>query len=198
MIRAVLLWLSFLPLWLAGLVIVAVMIPFRKTDESTRKPFSRYPELGDWVFTNFPGWWGNPFDGLAGDKRGDFANRMKGWSHFVSMYVWAAIRNPVNYWSRMVAGIDVSKCKIIKRWGDDEVIEKPGIGGVQYLVALREDGKTFPRLLVVWPWWFDKTHAVLIDIGWKVKLSHNGTASDAPPQDRYKGHVFTLSPWKSI
>lgn len=192
MIRAFLFALCKIPLFLAGLLVVALLIHFRKTDETTRLP-------SGWVFTNFGTWFGNPFDGLAGDKRLDYLKSL-GLTEptYKSMWLWAAVRNPCNYWSRIVAGCDVSKCVIDKVWGDDEVIEEPGKGGAQYLVARRDDGKEFPRLFIVRPWWFDKTHAVLIDIGWKIKLSHNGTKPDARPQDRFKGVVFTISPWKGL
>ena len=65
-------------------------------------------------------------------------------------------------------------------------------------IALRSDGKCFPRLYAVLPWWFDQSHAVMIDIGWKIKLSHNGTSPDAEPSDRLKGSVFTPSLWKGL
>ena len=110
MIRAFLLFIIQAPLIAAGaLFVVPIMIPFRKTDESTRKPYTQYPELGEYVFTNYPGWWGNPCDGLIGDKRGEFAK----WcvdhgikpGGFLAMYIWTAVRNPINTWSRLVVGV---------------------------------------------------------------------------------------------
>ena len=203
MIRAFLWFLVQIPLILIGPLVVACMIPFRKTDEATRTPYTQYPQHGDWVFTNFPGWWGNPCDGLLGDKRGWWANYCR--EHYGlpetdwrCMVMWAAFRNPLNAMSRLVIGVDVSRCVIDKVWGDDVVIEEPGEGGKQYLIARRDDGKTFPRLFVVMPYWFDPAHAVLIDIGWKIKLSHNGTPKDARLADRAKGIVFTISPWKTL
>lgn len=203
MIRAFLLFLVQIPLILIGPLVVACMLPFRKTDESTRKPFTQYPELGDYVFTNFSGWWGNPCDGLLGDKRGWWANYC--WEHYhrhhthpFCMWMWAAFRNPINYFSRCVAGVDVSRCLIEKKWGQDVVSDSVGKTGWQYLVAYRDDGKEFPRLYIVLPWFFKPTHAVMIDIGWKVKLSHNGTPKDARLADRAKGDVFTISPWKTL
>ena len=202
MIRAFLLFIIQAPLILAGVFIVPIMIPFRKTDESTRAPYTQYPELGEYVFTNYPGWWGNPCDGLIGDKRGEFAK----WcvdhgikpGGFLAMYIWTAVRNPINTWSRLVVGVDVSLCKIAKLWGDDVVQEKPGIYGVQYLIATREDGKKFPRFYAVLPWFFRPDKAIMIDIGWKIKLSHNNTPPDARINDRMKGDVLTISPWKGL
>ena len=203
MIRAFLLFLVQIPLILIGPLVVACMLPFRKTDESTRRSFTQYPELGDWVFTNFPGWWGNPCDGLMGDKRGWWANYCRERYGFPEtdwrcMVMWAAFRNPINYFSRCVAGVDVSRCLIEKKWGQDVVSDSVGKTGWQYLRATRDDGKTFPRLYVVIPWWFKPTSAIMLDIGWKIKLSHNGTSPDAPLQDRMKGDVFTFSPWKKL
>lgn len=202
MIRAFLLFLIQIPLIVAGLFIVPFMIPFRKVDPLTLSPYTQHPELGDWVFANFPGWWGNPCDGLIGDKRGDFAQLCV--DHgikpggFVAMWIWAAIRNPVNYWSRCVAGIDVSQCVIGKLWGDDVVTEEPGWYGAQYLIATRSDGRMFPRLFISFPWLFRRDKAFMLDIGWKIKLSHNGTPSTARINDRMKGNVFTISPWKGL
>jgi hypothetical protein len=38
----------------------------------------------------------------------------------------------------------------------------------------------------------------MIDVGYKVKVSHNGTTPDAPEKDRFKGIVFTISPFKEL
>ena len=195
MFRAFYLALVKLALFVLGLVVVPVLLPFRSTDGSTLLP-------SGWVFSNIPGWWGNPFDGLYGDKRGDWADMCQQAGRdpqgYLSMFLWAAVRNPVNYWSRMVAGCDVSRCVITKAWGDDEVIEEPDLGGVQYLLATRDDGVQYPRFFAVLPWPFRPDRALMIDIGWKIKLSHNGTPTDAHPKDRFKGLVFTASPWKTL
>ena len=34
--------------------------------------------------------------------------------------------------------------------------------------------------------------------GWKIKLSHNGTLPSDRAQDRIKGSVFRVTPWKAI
>ena len=203
MIRAFLLFITQIPLILLGVPLVWLMVPHAEADESTRRPYSQYPELGSWVFTNFGGWWGNPCDGLLGDKRGWWANYCrehygKPETHPYCMWKWAAFRNPINGFSRLVAGIDVSRCEVEKVWGQDVVQDSVGMTGWQYLRATRDDGKTFPRLYVVIPWWFKPTSAIMLDIGWKIKLSHNGTSPDAPLQDRMKGDVFTISPWKTL
>ena len=195
MIRAFVLALIKAILIIVGLIVVPMLLPIRKTDESTRLP-------SGWVFSNIWGWFGNPFDGLYGDTRGDWITicRMAGRDPYGywSMWLWSALRNPVNAWSRLIAGCDVSRCEITKAWGDDLVLEEPGKGGIQYLVATRDDGKQYPRFFAVIPWLADPSHAVMLDIGWKVKLAHNGTSPDAKPSDRYKGLVFTASLWKKL
>ena len=203
LLKAILLQLFVFPfLWFAGLFVVAAMIPFRTTDESTRKPYTQYPELGDYVFTNFSGWWGNPFDGLVGDKRGEFAkwcvdhNITPG--SFLAMWIWTTQRNPANAWSRLVVGVDMAFAKVEKMFGDAAMVEEKGIYCVQFLCATAKDGREYCRFFVCLPWWFRPDKAVMVDIGWKVKLTHNGTTDTAKPSARYKGHVCTLSPWKGV
>ena len=188
-----------IPVTLLGLPVVALALPFRTADLTTLKPFTQY--RGDWCLVRLPRWalwWDNAYDGALGDKRGWWDNYTGDCRSFSAMWDWLAIRNPANYWSRNIAGVDVSDCVIEKLAGMDEVIEEPGLGGWQFLVATSSSGARYHRLFVVLPWWFDATHAVLIDVGWKVKLSHNGTSAEARPQDRFKGSVFTLSPWKEL
>lgn len=200
--RAFGLFILQIPLTLAGLVIVAATIPFRKTDESTRKPFSQHPEHGSWVFSNFPGWWGNPFDGLNEDKRGWFANwcieRGIKYPSWLAMWIWAAIRNPINYWSRCVVGVDVSLCTIDKLAGQDVVEADKGNPGWQFLCATRNDGKKFHRFFAELPYPFRKNRMFTINLGWKIKLAHNSVGVDDRPQDRLKGDVFRLSFWKVL
>lgn len=200
--RAFGLFLLQIPLILIGIVVVAVLIPFRKTDETTKKLFTEYPIGGYWEFSNFGTWWGNPFDGLLGDKRGWWDNecrkKERTCRNYFSMWLWAAVRNPVNYFSRCVAGVDVSRCVITKLAGKDVVEADTGLPGWQYLLATRDDGKQYHRFFTEIPYPFSKRHMLMIDIGWKIKLSHNGTTPDARPQDRFKGDVFTISLWKSV
>lgn len=202
LLRAFGLFLLQIPLILIGFVVVAVLIPFRKTDETTRKPFISYPELGTWVFSNIPGWFGNLSDGVLGDKRGWFANwcveRGIKYPSFAAMWIWAAVRNPINRFSRVVIGCDVSRCRIVKVWGDDVVEEVAGQRGWQYLLATRDDGKEYGCLRIVLPWCFKPTNGCVVYVGWKIKLSHNGTPPDAPEKDRLKGDTFNISLWKSL
>ena len=188
-----------------GLPAVALALPFR-TERDGAVPFSQYPGNGEWRLVTLPRWarwWDNIYDGMWGDKRGWWDNYCrenydKTCKAFKSMYVWAAIRNSANYFKRNVVGVDVSECDIIKLAGQDYVEADEGFPGWQFLVADRVDGKLFHRFFLEIPWWFNPQRIFLIDIGWKIKMSHNNTPSDARPQDRFKGSVFTVSPWKSL
>lgn len=196
-----------IPISLIGLPVVALALPFRVEHPETSKPFTQYPALGTWRLVTLPTWvkwFSNEFDGALGDKRGWWANyclKTYGQPHttFYCMWRWLAVRNPTNWWSRVVTGIDVSRCAIVKVAGDDYVTDEPGIGFQwQILDAVRDDGRHFPRVYLVAPWWFDPAHAVTVDIGWKIRLAHNGTAKDADISDRLKGSVFNASPWKTL
>jgi hypothetical protein len=61
---------------------------------------------------------------------------------------------------------------------------------------MAKGGKVYPRFYCEYA--FYKTYGLMIDIGYKVKLSHNGTPADAPEKDRFKGIVLTISPWKEL
>lgn len=194
-----------IPVLLLGPIIVYIALKSKIDRPETTKPFSQYP--GNWMMVNLPAWakwWDNTFDGAMGDKRGWWNNYClehykKDAYAFRSMWQWLAIRNPCNYYSRVVTGIDVSQCDIAKLAGDDVVHEKEGMREWNFLVATRRsDGKKFHRLYCVFPFSFDPTHAVMIDIGWKIVLGHRDVAPDAPEKDRIKGSVFSFSPWKSI
>lgn len=185
---------------LAGLIVVAVAIPFRRYS-TVRIQFSQYPQLGEWSLVRLPEWalwWDNPYDGLLGDKRGWWANE-RGGNHesFLSTWLWAAVRNPANYFSRNVVGVDVANMVIRLVAGDQEVSEEPGRREWQLLSGVK-DGKEVRRFWLCFAYPFAPDHALMIDLGWKIKLSHNGTTEDAPPQDRFKGLVFVISPWKSL
>ena len=188
-----------------GMVTVALALPFR-TEHDGAIPFSQYPGNGEWRLVTLPRWakwWDNIYDGMWGDKRGWWDNNCretygKTCKAFKSMYVWAAIRNSANYFKRNVVGVDVSACDIIKLAGQEVVEADKGFPGWQFLLATRSDGRLFPRFFLEIPWRFAPSRILLIDLGWKVKLSHNGTAKTAAPQDRFKGFVFTVSLWKAL
>lgn len=203
LMKAFLLALAGLPVTLLGLLLVAVGLPFRRSYPETMRPFSQYPERGHWMLVDLPAWlkpWSNPFDGCLGDKRGWWANDRDGkHTSFWSMWLWMAVRNPANYWSRVITGVDVSRCKIERVYGNaDVIVEEPGISNWHVLKATRDDGKAFYRFWLVWAYPFRPDKSLNIDIGWKLKLEHNGTPKDAPLKERVVGSVFNPGPWKTL
>jgi hypothetical protein len=202
-LRAFVLALIKLPLALIGLVVVWFALPYRNFYLNTSRPFSQYPNLGDWELVRLPKWalwWDNPYDGMWGDKRGWWANDCKlsgaDYQSRFSMWRWAALRNPVNYYSRNVAGVDVSGLVIEQVAGNLEYEGKAPYRGFFLYKGMAKGGKVYPRLYLEFAIY--GTYGLMIDIGYKVKLSHNGTAPDALEKDRFKGIVLTISPWKEL
>lgn len=209
MIRHVLTWwvqstavfLLGLPVTLLGLVVVPLALPFRRYIGEPR-PFTQYPDAGYWRLVRLPSWalwWDNIYDGLLGDKRGWWENYCRknyvhGADHWYSMFQWAAIRNPANYWSRMVTGCDVRSVSLL---AGQPVVDEDNPGW-HFLLAVDAKGSSFYYLGFNFPWWFDKTHAVFGRFGWKLKLTHDGMSPDAPEQDRIRASVYRVSFWKAI
>ena len=202
--------LAELPVQAVGLIINAVTIPFAKqdTDESnsgTPVTYSQYPEHGTWVRLRLPRWalwWDNPYDGLLGDKRGWWANecRKSGRTehHFLSKYTWSAIRNPANYFSRLVTGVDVSDCVITKIAGNVDEVDDTGASGKSwhFLVATDSKGRNYHLLYGMIP--YSDKRGLYFRIGWKIKLGHNGTLSTEREQDRFKGNTIRVRPFAEL
>ena len=192
-----------LPVTLIGGPLVVIGLPFRRSYPETMRPFSQYPEHGQWMLVDLPPWlkpWSNPFDGALGDKRGWWASERDGkHTSFWSMWLWMAVRNPANYYSRVMTGVDVSRCKIERVKGNaDVIIEEPGVSNWHVLKATRDDGKTFYRFWLVWAYPFRPDKSLNIDIGWKLKLEDSEMSPDAPIKDRIVGSVFTPGIWKTL
>lgn len=197
-----------LPITILSPFITAIALPFRAEHPDTDATFTdpRFAAQGFHRLVTLPRWakwWDNIYDGMWGDKRGWWNNYClenygKNCKAFLSMWLWNGIRNPANYYSRHVSGIDVTDYMIEKLLGDDEAVEEPGVISWQFLMGVNGKGVSVYRLFCVVPWWFKPTHGVLIDIGWKIKLAHNKVKPTDPPEDRFKGSVFTLSPWKAL
>lgn len=204
LIKSVTVFLIHIPLIVLGPLVVALALPFRSEHGNT-VPFTKYPGQGEWRLIRLPAWarwWDNPYDGMWGDKRGWWDNECRKSGRtcksFLSMWLWAAIRNPTNYFSRNVVGVDVSKCSFVKLGGRDVVEADKGFPGWQFLMAVTTEGRRVYRFFAEIPYTWRGDKLFLIDIGWKIKLSHKGTLPTAEPQDRMKGSVFTISPWKSL
>lgn len=201
---AMLVFLAGLPVTILGYPLVAIGLLFAQSS-GLMFAFTQYPLHGYWRYTDLPAIlqpWRNTFDGFRGDKRGWWANYC--WENYGlpvtawrSMFMWYC-RNPANYWSRVMTGIDASRCTITKLAGNDDIAEAPGLRQWQLLIAQHDNGLTYPRFFcsLAYPWWPDK--AVMIDIGWKIKLKHSRMSPDADIKDRIRGSVFTPSPWKSL
>lgn len=203
--KSISVFLSGIIITILGLPIVAIALPFRKYGLDIIR-FTQYTELGYWQRVTLPKWallWSNEFDGAYGDKRGWWANNCiekygKQYNQFFPMWMWLAIRNPANYWSRVITGIDVSECTIKKLAGQDIVSDSIDELGWQFLVAERYDGKLFHSLRFAFPWFFSKTHIIYGWFGWKIKLSHNAVEKSDIDSMRLKGSVFRVSFWKKI
>lgn len=196
-----------IPIKVIGLVTVAIGLLFLRKFPETEREFTQFPHELKWQLVRLPEWllwWDNQYDGLLGDKRGYWNDQClkkynKRADHPWCMWLWGAIRNPSNYYSRNVACFDVSKCDIEKVWGDDKVIEEPGYKCAQFLKATdRDTGRSYYRMFISWAIPFKQDRALMLDIGYKFKLSHAEMPQDADEKDRLRSSVFTLSPWKTL
>lgn len=185
----------------AGLVIVPLAIPLRRTDESTRQPFTT--TAGDWLLVTLPEWawlWSNDRDGAAGDQRGWWhmnAPLGLGAYHWLSMFWWLAIRNPANNarFTRLM-GCPVTECTF-EYWGDEVVKDKPGQGGARFMIAThRETGRKYYGLYFVKTW--SNTRALVVQIGFKGEPSDWHEDYSADESRQWKGLTFEVNPWKNI
>lgn len=192
-LRSTVVFLASIPMFIVGLPVVAIALPFRVADPESVTPFTQYP--GTWMFVNLPAWakpWGNPVDGLLGDRRGwwnDYCVKTygKACTAIYSMWQWAAIRNSANYWSRITVGLDAARCSVqLLAWGVRW----------RFLVATRDDGQKFYLLegLVPYP---NSTHALEFRFGQKIAIDDSHDPA-LPLADRMLGCVYRFRPWKAI
>lgn len=181
------LFFSNIVLVLLGFVVVAVAIPFRVKD---------FSESDGRQIVNLPKWawlWGNDFDGLLGDKRGWWAENTPfklPVDHYISMYTWAAFRNPANnkrllsWYQTPVVGSEITYK------GNFTVEDKPGMGGWQFVKAVH-DGKSSYGFYLVHEW--SLTRAFVIRFGYKVKPMHAGNTTELA-----KGFTTKVNLYKAI
>lgn len=197
-----LLYLLAIPLGLAvlssliSIILVGIGLLF-KVDKGLRH-FSdgttiRQYELPDWLK-----WFQNPVDHLTGDKRGWYWNEhMKGKPAWFKMWWWSGVRNPLNYFKLRIMGIDVREHVIIKMCGQDFVRDDFDNAGFQILLA-KPDNEGMDKPSLYWVMrWFDSNRAIVMQLGWKIKLSHNEIQEEN--ENKYwKGWTFEVNPFKDI
>ncbi|TBV12744.1 DUF7338 family protein [Stutzerimonas kirkiae] len=185
----------------AGLVIAPLALPFRRMDESTRQPFTT--TAGDWLLVTLPGWawlWSNDRDGAVGDQRGWWHMNAPfglGAYHWLSMFWWLAIRNPANNarFTRLM-GCPVTECTF-EYWGDEVVKDKPGQGGVRFMIAThRETGRKYYGLYFVKAW--NDKRALVVQVGFKGEPSDWSEDYSGDASRQWKGLTFEVNPWKNI
>lgn len=177
-----------------GLPVVWVALYFVKPSGAPI-PFTQFPELGFWQMWNLPAWarwWDNVFDGMGGDKRGWWANNCLAeygipHTHRFCMWVWAAVRNPANYFNRNICGIDVTKTAIRQVFLSRHV---------SILSATHTNGLLYPRIVINYE--IKNNKGILIEIGWKIKMEHNNVRPDDPASARIKGIQLAISPWRDL
>jgi hypothetical protein len=186
---------------LLGVLVVPLALPFRRTDESTRTPFT--DAVGDWVLITLPAWawlWSNDRDGAVGDKRGWWHTNAPfglGAHHWLSMLLWLAYRNPANNarFTRFM-GCPVTECTF-EFWGDEVVKDKPGQGGLRFLIAThRETGRKYYGLYFVKTW--SNKRALVVQIGFKGEPSDWSEDYSGDESRQWKGLTFEINPWKDI
>jgi hypothetical protein len=207
-LRAVLQWtfllLSNVVLDLSGLLTVALALPFRTGGESVSDDRSIIV-LPRWAWI-----WSNDHDGLLGDKRGWWNLNCDSkvlWGllpllrrlgigiplltakSVLSMWWWAAIRNPANnmrrvgLWQAPVTGSTITYI------GDRHVRDRAGEGGWQFVLT-QNNGHWYYGFYLVHEW--SKTKALVVRLGFKVEPDMAGTT------DEPKGMTTRIIPTKSL
>ena len=183
---------------------VAIGLPFKVLHKGRETTFSQYKhptsakahiDLPEWLK-----WYQNAEDGLMGDDRGWYWNEYckSWWPTWFRMWWWSGIRNPANYLKRNILGVDVREYVITKVAGDDYVRDDLDSTGCQILKAEHvHSDKVKYALYWVWLWPFSSTRAIVVQLGPKVKLEHNGVMY-ADEWDYLKGVTFEVNPVKDI
>lgn len=168
-----------------GLVVVAIALPFRVKGYSVSdgREISNLPKWA-WLF-------GNDYDGVLGDKRGWWAaNTPFGLpvGNFVSMYTWAALRNPVNNMRRTNLFSAPVQGSTITFKGKEHVRDDKDSAGWQF-VTTENSGKKWFGFYLVYLW--SDTRAFVIRLGFKVE------PKDAGSTER-QGMTTKVNLWKAI
>jgi hypothetical protein len=150
---------------LIGFVVVAIAIPFRVNgiSKSDGRPIVNLPRWA-WLF-------GNDYDGLLGDSHGTWAASTP-WGlpvdSFISMYTWAALRNPVeNMRFLPLWSCPLSECVATYK-GQSFVRDKPESVGWQFVTIKRKAGGWMHWYSFYWVHAWNDTNALVVRFGFKV------------------------------
>ena len=174
-------------------VLVGIGLPFKKSlglrDFADNTVINHY-DLPDWLKGLQ-----NKEDGLTGDKRGWYWNTyFPAWvPAWFKMWWWSGVRNPWNYLKRHIIGINVKNYTITKLKGDDYVRDDFNNTGFQILVAESKSGNKIRPMLYWVMRWGGSNRAIVFQLGWKIKLSHNDIIDD-----KWVGLTFEPNPFKRI
>lgn len=173
---------------IAGLFTVAVALPFRGPAYSVSdgRTISNLP---DWVYI-----WGNDYDGLLGDKRLWWAANTPFQlpvDSFISMYTWAAIRNPANN-MRQFSMFQAPVTGSIITYKGNYIVEDDAENAGWQFVKTTNQGKSWYGFYFVHQYKRFPSKAFIFRIGFKVKPSHQGKV------DMPKGFVSKISFWKEL
>jgi len=186
---------------LLPMVAVAIGLPFKKPVKYIE--FTQYKEPAEGVYQyrlpDWLKWFSNPEDFLSGDSRGWYWNTyFPTWvPSWFKMWWWSGVRNPYNYLKRIVIGVDIRKFTFHKLVGQDYVRDDFDNCGFQILYAKPKSG-WLPRPMLYWVRrWGTSDRAIVVQIGWKIKLSHDGLV-EKDEWDYFKGCTCEINPGKSI
>ena len=111
---------GFISLFLLAMALVAIGLLFKK--DLGARTFKNGVTVQNYELPNWLKWLHNPEDHLTGDKRGWYwCEYMAGEPAWLKMWWWSAWRNPLNYFKRVVIGVDVRGYTFHKLCGQDYV-----------------------------------------------------------------------------
>ena len=190
-----------LPMIILGWPLVAVGLLFRREYPDTKVPFSG-ALWANWMLIRLPSLllpWDNIIDGMAGDKRGSWHRQTGNAYSFWSMWRWAALRNPANYFKRFILTCNVATCTSIEKLaGQDYVRDDFDHTGFQFLVATNKKGRRFYHLYLVRRWG-SSDRALVVQLGFKFHLGDEKLVYVGDTYHKaYKGFTFEVNPLKNI
>jgi len=183
---------------------VVVALLFGTNDQpETAKQFTKSP--GTWTLRRLKKpflLWDNMFDGVLGDSTGDW-NRIVlaryglPATSFLAMWEWLAVRNPANYFGRIILGIDAKDYIYELLGGIQEVSETKH--GWQFILATHKiTGKRRYCLRFSYAWWFNPKRVFYGVYGHKLQMAHANLTAESNIRDRSVGIVSRLNPYKGL